>query len=84
MTTNRSRHLESLSGSPDDPDPSPESLRSLRRAISAASARGATYPWITAVLAGCLAVQTTTSAARNVARDILLGRAPSDEAGGPE
>jgi hypothetical protein len=40
---------------------------SLHRAIAAAARSGANYHWIVGVLAGCLATETTTTAARAVA-----------------
>lgn len=45
----------------------PDALSELHRAIALAAAKGANYTWIVGVLAGCLAVETTTTEARSVA-----------------
>jgi hypothetical protein len=46
-------------------------LTELRQAIAAAADAGASYPWITGVLAGCLAEETTTTLARSAAIEAL-------------
>jgi hypothetical protein len=46
-------------------------LAELRQAITAAADAGASYPWITGVLAGSLAEETTTALARAAAIEAL-------------
>lgn len=45
----------------------PDALPELHRAIALAAANGANYTWIAGVLAGSLAVDTTTAEARRIA-----------------
>lgn len=46
-------------------------LVELHQAIAAAAVSGAAYPWITGVLAACLAEETTTALARAAAVETL-------------